>query len=181
MNLKRVATLADAFHGLKLALRSRVGLQPDAVDFDNPRENFRTIDRITEDVLSLATEDLARECFHRARLKEEGAALKSEVERLTHEGLPKSLDRFTAYPEVSRLVTQLKKMAPRKTNLSLLSENEKALFTRPESLDKKTFDEYNRSAIEMVVSMAVFRGILPDQHIRSAFFVPRKFSEKTTR
>ncbi len=181
MNLRRVATLADAFHGLKLALRSRVGLQPDAVDFDNPRENFRTIDRITEDVLSLATEDLARECFHRARLKGEGAALKSEVERLTHEGFPKSLDRFTAYPEVSRLVRQLKKMAPAKTNLSLLSENEKALFTHPESLDKKISDEYDRSAIEMVVTMAVCRGILSDQTVRSTFFVPRKFSEKTKR
>ncbi len=177
MNLRRVATLADSLSGLKLALRSRVGLQPDAVDFDNPRENFRTIDRITEDVLSLAMEDLAEEFFKKVRPDREGTALKAEVDRLVKAGYPKNARGLAACPEVSNLVGRLKKMAPEKANLTLLSDNEKALFTRPQSLDNQITDEYDRSAIEMVVNLAASRGILNGNQVRPSFFVPKKFDE----
>jgi hypothetical protein len=36
MNQRRVPTLADTGYGLKLALRSRVSLQPEYVNFENP-------------------------------------------------------------------------------------------------------------------------------------------------
>jgi hypothetical protein len=154
-----------------------VGLQPDAVDFDNPRENFRTIDRITEDVLSLAMEDLAEEFFKKVRPDGEGTTLKAEVDRLVKAGYPKNARGLTACPEVSNLVGRLKKMAPEKANLTLLSDNEKALFTRPQSLDSEITDEYDRSAIEMVVNLAASRGILNGTQVRPSFFVPKKFDE----
>ncbi|NIQ37566.1 MAG: AAA domain-containing protein [Proteobacteria bacterium] len=174
MNLRQIATLADAFHGLKLALRGRVGLQPDAVDFDNPRENCNTIDRITEDLISLAIEDLTREYLGRIDLNREDRELKAEIEGLIDRKYPESFKGLAAYPRISRLVGRLKRIAPESTNLGLLSEKERILFRDPESLDKIVSDEYDRSAIELVVNMAVSLGLLPDKKARSSVFVPKK-------
>ena len=51
--------LKDVASGLKLALRGRVQLRQDLVDFDSPRETMRRIDELSEDLLRNGLIDLA--------------------------------------------------------------------------------------------------------------------------
>jgi Mg-chelatase subunit ChlI len=175
MNLRRVPTLADTGYGLKLALRSRVSLQPDYVDFENPRENFRLVDQIVEDTLALATEGLAEELSKTTDLDRIVSNLKEEIDRLGREGYPSEAPGLTAYPVLSTLVEQLKRMAPKKTNLNLLSEGEKVLFTSPQSFTGEITDEYDRSAVEMAINLAVCRGVIKAGQLKTHFFVPERF------
>ncbi|MDY6960267.1 MAG: AAA family ATPase, partial [Halobacteriota archaeon] len=56
MDDRNVATLKDACDGLKLSLRGRIKIRADLVDFgEDPRESFKKIDTIIEDIMRHAT------------------------------------------------------------------------------------------------------------------------------
>lgn len=57
LNNRKVVYFKDACEGLKLALRERVELRPDLIDFDNPAESFKRVDELSEDPLWNALED----------------------------------------------------------------------------------------------------------------------------
>jgi hypothetical protein len=61
MERRRVPRLVDVSRGLKLALRGRVQLRQDLVDFENPRETMRKVDEISDDLLRNALLDLSNE------------------------------------------------------------------------------------------------------------------------
>jgi MoxR-like ATPase len=61
MEKRRVPRLVDVSKGLKLALRGRVQLRQDLVDFENPRETMRKVDEISDDLLRNALLDLSNE------------------------------------------------------------------------------------------------------------------------
>ena len=56
-----VVGLEDAAAGLKLALRGRVQLRQDIIDFENPRETLAKIDELSDDLLRAAILDMAGE------------------------------------------------------------------------------------------------------------------------
>ncbi len=58
---RRVTMLRDVTAGLKLALRGRVQLRQDLVDFENPRETMRKVDELSEDLVRNALLDLGNE------------------------------------------------------------------------------------------------------------------------
>ncbi len=53
--------LQDVGDGLKLALRGRVQLRQDLIDFENPRETMRKVDELSEDLVRNALIDLGNE------------------------------------------------------------------------------------------------------------------------
>ena len=61
MAKRRVAMLRDVTAGLKLALRGRVQLRQDLVDFENPGETIRKIDELSEDFVRNGLYDLGNE------------------------------------------------------------------------------------------------------------------------
>ena len=61
MARRLVTSLKDVSDGLKLALRGRVQLRQDHIDFDNPRETMRKVDELSEDLLRNALIDLGNE------------------------------------------------------------------------------------------------------------------------
>jgi MoxR-like ATPase len=61
MERRCVPRLVDVSKGLKLALRGRVQLRQDLVDFENPRETMRKVDEISDDLLRNALLDLSNE------------------------------------------------------------------------------------------------------------------------
>jgi MoxR-like ATPase len=61
MERRRVPRLVDVSKGLRLALRGRVQLRQDLVDFENPRETMRKVDEISDDLLRNALLDLSNE------------------------------------------------------------------------------------------------------------------------
>lgn len=56
-----VVGLEDAAAGLKLALRGRVQLRQDLIDFENPRETLAKIDELSDDLIRAAILDMAGE------------------------------------------------------------------------------------------------------------------------
>ena len=78
MARRRVTMLRDVTAGLKLALRGRVQLRQDLVDFENPRETIRKIDELSEDLVRNALLDLGNEVsggWDREQMEKEVAAL----------------------------------------------------------------------------------------------------------
>ena len=68
--------LKDVGDGLKLALRGRVQLRQDLVDFENPRETIRKVDELSEDLVRNGLIDLGNEISYgwdRERDREGGA------------------------------------------------------------------------------------------------------------
>ena len=61
MERRHVPRLTDLGKGLRLALRGRVQLRQDLVDFENPRETMRKVDEVSEDLLRNALLDLSNE------------------------------------------------------------------------------------------------------------------------
>jgi len=61
MGKRRVTRLQDVGDGLKLALRGRVQLRQDLVDFENPRETIRKVDELSEDLVRNGLIDLGNE------------------------------------------------------------------------------------------------------------------------
>ena len=78
MERRRVTRLADVTAGLKLALRGRVQLRQDLVDFENPRETMRKVDELSEDLVRNGLLDLGNEVaatWDREEMEKEAAAL----------------------------------------------------------------------------------------------------------
>ena len=61
MEKRHVPRLTDVSKGLRLALRGRVQLRQDLIDFENPRETMRKVDEVSEDLLRNALLDLSNE------------------------------------------------------------------------------------------------------------------------
>ena len=72
MAKRRVTMLRDVTAGLKLALRGRVQLRQDLVDFENPRETIRKIDELSEDLVRNGLLDLGNEVSRRLGQGEHG-------------------------------------------------------------------------------------------------------------
>jgi hypothetical protein len=75
---RRVAMLRDVTAGLKLALRGRVQLRQDLVDFENPGETIRKIDELSEDLVRNGLYDLGSEVsagWDREQMEKEVTAL----------------------------------------------------------------------------------------------------------
>lgn len=61
MRRKVVPNLRDVSDGLKLALRGRVQLRQDLIDFENPKETIRRVDELSEDLVRNGLTDLSNE------------------------------------------------------------------------------------------------------------------------
>src|SRR5208337_1640664 len=80
MARRRVVRLSDVGAGLKLALRGRVQLRQDLIDYENPRETMRKVDELSEDLVRNALIDMGNEIaetWDRAEVEKEVRAMTS--------------------------------------------------------------------------------------------------------
>lgn len=165
-NRRSVATLKDLATGLRLALRGRVGLRPDLVDFENPKETLRKTDELTEYLLCKSIEafnfplDVEREKF-------------SEEMNMLLENDPSKdlLKRIESMREVSKVIKEMILRAKEKITPEL-NENERRISEDPYTMEEKILEEYTYSALELVVNLAWHRNLIP--HVfHEKFFIPR--------
>jgi hypothetical protein len=175
MRLRRIPTLGDVMSGLRLALRSRMSLRPDYIDFEDPRANVETIDRITEDVFALAMEELSKEIDNKTDIESKGKRLKSEIQNLVKDKHRERSFSLDSYQALSGLAKRIRDMAPDRLNPTLLSDEERALYRSPGTLKAEIRREYDLSAVEILVNAAVSQGIVKESSVKPAFFVPRRF------
>jgi MoxR-like ATPase len=175
MEKGKVANLKHAYYGLRLALRGRVGLRADLIDFENPKKAFELSDQLVEDFLWNVFEDMGNENMI---LKDyDGEKLASELGSLFSEEISFTSRRFPPeillrYEQLQRVINEMKKMASEKVNEDLLSKEEKILYFAPEKAN--ALEEYNYSALETLVNIAIHKRIISESKVRE-IFVPKKF------
>jgi magnesium chelatase subunit I len=163
---REVANLRDAYRGLRLALRGRIGLRADLIDFEKPKESFRKTDQVTEDLLWNALEDF------RLPYETDQEKLAGEIASLFSDGLNDLTERLQGHRELSRAIGQMKGMG-RERVTDDLNEAEKKLFCSPEKVDKAVLTEYDYSALETLVNLAWHKRIVSEETIRGRVFVPQ--------
>ncbi|MDY6834902.1 MAG: AAA family ATPase [Chloroflexota bacterium] len=160
-----VTNISDAYSGLKLALRGRLGLRADLMDFDNPWESFRRTDQVVEDLLCNAFTDLA------FQFEADGERLGQDITSLLSDGIDNITSKLSEYDELASVVGQMIRAGRDRINNDL-SETEKELYLRPEDLDAVSLEQLNISALETVVNIGVHRKII-DESIGEKIFIPK--------
>jgi hypothetical protein len=172
MENKQVANLRHAFYGLRLALRGRVGLRADLIDFDNPRKAFNLVDRLAEDFMWNVIEDIHHDssflgdCDHQKLGSELATLLSGEID-LTNGNL--AISAISRADELKNTLQRMRKAAPEKVNLALLNESERKL---PYSCEAEVVEQWNYSALEMLANICVHEGTLGESN---QLFIPHKY------
>jgi Mg-chelatase subunit ChlI len=170
MERRRVTRLADVTAGLKLALRGRVQLRQDLVDYENPRETIRKIDELSEDLVRNGLLDLGNEiaaAWDREQMEKEAAALVD---------LPgREWPRFMRGSAVLReRLQEIENMGRERYRLDrAVSEDEDLLQEVERSSDVQA--EYLMSAAEFIVNICAGRKWVYLQDARD-FYVPKEIS-----
>ena len=175
MENRRVANLRHAYYGLRLALRARIGLRADLIDFDNPKKTFMLGDQLTEDFIWNVFEDMRNgaglvDNYDRQKLGSElGLLLTSSPEDLAAGRVPSAL--ISQYDEVRKVVQWMRQAAGDKVNQAIVSESERKLY---HSNETEVVDELNYSALEMLANVCLHDGTLDEAKV-SQIFIAHKF------
>lgn len=176
MEQGRVANLRHAYYGLRLALRARIGLRADLIDFDNPKKTFMLGDQLTEDFIWNVFEDMRSQaellgnCDRQKLGSELSLLLSSEVD-LTGGRLPSAL--ISQYDEVRKVMQWMRQAARDKVSPALVSESERKLY---HSHQTEVVEECNYSALEILANICLHEGTL-DKAEAGQVFIARKFKD----
>jgi MoxR-like ATPase len=165
-----LANLNDVADGLKLALRGRIGLRADLMDFEKPEESFGKADQVAEDLLWNGLEDFSKEFP-----SYEAEPLVQEIEAIFADGTEKLTGRLQNSPELYRAVNWLKEVGRERGGKGLLNPREQKVTANPEKLSGKMSEDYHRVAFETVVNIALHRGTL-GEWVREKVFAPQMVS-----
>ncbi|MDY6964496.1 MAG: hypothetical protein SVM80_00810 [Halobacteriota archaeon] len=166
----QVANLRDASEGLKLALRGRIRIRADLVDFgEDPKESFKKIDVIIEDILRHATKNVGSDFYE---LLDYGKGVAQEINKLL---LDKKVGNLLKSEEIRVAIDKMFKIAPKKIDEDLLSTSEKTLILHPEKFDEGALYEYDFSALEILVNTGIYKGFVDENSAKRDFFVPEVF------
>jgi len=139
---RKVGYLKDAFDGLKLALRGRIELKPDLIDFENPEENFKRTDEVSEDLLWNAFENLTFSILEGCNKE----ILAEDIRLLCSEELKNLNYKLQNYQELNKVINKMKRVAREKVKNELISKQEKEIFSNPDAADQEILEQYNYSA-----------------------------------
>ncbi len=168
---RKVIRLKDASEGLKLALRGRIGLRPDMIDIENPRETLKKTDEVVDDMLFNTIEEMGNGLL----ANYDKDRLIKEVNELFSENGAHLGDRLARKEELNRLVTHMKNSAGGKVHEALLNRSERELFHRPEQAGPELQEEYNFAAVETVVNVLWHKGNVSEA-VRKHIFIPQRVS-----
>lgn len=168
---RKVANLRDACEALKLALRGRIGLSPDLIDFENPKRTLERTDRIVEDFIWNIFEDMP-DIF---RQYDKGE-ISQEIYSMLSEGVEDISNRLPAYQELKKVMDWMKMAAPEKVSDDALTETERDLVYHPDKVERQVLQEYNYSALETLVNIAVHKKIVDEFRLKQ-IFVPHMFRD----
>lgn len=170
---RRIATMKDAYYGMRLALRGRIGLDPEFLDFSEPQKAFKRTDRLVEDLMWNALEDFGVELFEDGNREKVAEEIKSVLSNGTREiGVILAEHKLLA-----ELVDKMKRASAAKMSPELLNDAERALVHQPDRLDASMANEYSYSAMEMVINIALHKQIVslpPAMYAASPVYIPQR-------
>jgi len=175
MENRRVSSLRHAYYGLRLALRARVGLRADLLDFDNPQKTFMLGDQLAEDFIWNVFEDMHEQgrwldnCNWHKLGSELNWLLNAPGIGLSSGRAPQEL--ISQQDELIRATQWMREVAESKVNQSLIGEPERKLYA---SEEPEVVEERNYSALEVLANVCVHEGTLGE--VRDGqVFIARKF------
>jgi MoxR-like ATPase len=168
-----IASLHDTFLGLKLALRGRIGLMPDFIDFDNPEKTIKQTDQVVEDMLRDVLNDVCGQFFKEVDFNQEG--LIKEIATVYGKDAPKdaSID-WAQYPELTNFIDWMVNSWRSKMPLDNLTQEEKDIFDQKTEIAEDVTKEYRKSALAFIAAGANIRGIVKEEVLTDQLFVPKR-------
>lgn len=171
---RKIACLEDVCDGLKLALRGRMELLPDMIDYENPAESFKRTDEVSEDLLWNAVENCASMFLEGSDRNK----LARDIKALSSEGMHNLTPKLQRYPELHKTVEEMKMVAREKITPDLLTKQEEKLFYHPDSLSTEILEQYNYSAVETIVNLALHLNLVTPVEIAGDIFIPKIVSQR---
>jgi molybdenum-dependent DNA-binding transcriptional regulator ModE len=168
MRRGKVANLRDACDGLKLALRGRIRIRADLIDFgEKPMESFKKTDAVIEDMMRHATRSVGDDIYvNLDGIKE----LEQEIDHVL-----KEYSTFSRHAALKKAIDWMHSTAPEKVRGDLLNEMEVVMNYHPDKLDEKSVREYYYSAFEMLVNAGVYAGRIDESNAIKHVFIPEVF------
>ena len=171
----QIANLRHAYYGLRLALRGRVGLRADMIDFDDPKKTFKLGDELAADFMWNVFEDMRGEaallgdCDRQKLGTELSLLLSSKESDAAHGRVPWAV--VSRHDQLTKALEWMRKATHEKVNQTLLREPEIKLYDSDEAV---VADERNYSALEMLANICVHDGTL-DESRAGQWFIAHKF------
>ncbi|UCC16908.1 MAG: hypothetical protein JSU58_11225 [Dehalococcoidales bacterium] len=167
---KKIANLEHAFHGIRLSLRGRIGLRADLIDFEQPSRAFILADKLSEDFVWNAFENLSRQNsfmgeWDRKKTADEVVSLESEDMSLSSGILPQEI--LSEYPELNDLIHRMRKIGLEMTDTELQGIPAGALYDSP---DEYISGEVNYSALEVIANVLVHEKVISEMKLKQIFF-----------
>lgn len=167
---KRVANLEHAFYGTRLSLRGRIGLRADLIDFEQPSRAFVLADKLSEDFVWNAFENLChQESFmgewDRKKAADEVTQLESGDINLKSGNLPQEI--LSGYPELDEVINRMKNIGFKMTDTEFQHIPPASLYDNP---DEDISGELNYSALEMIANVLVHEKVFSEMKLKQIFF-----------
>ncbi len=174
MEGRTVATLNDAFLGLRLALRGRIGLMPDYIDFDNPEKTIKQTDQVAEDMLRDVINDVSGKLFREIDFNQE--RLVNEISSAYGKTANPSSINLKRFPELGKIIEWMVKSWQSKLPSSYCNERERDIFDQKNGVAESIKKEYLDSALAFITASAAVKGIVKDELLANRVFVPKRVS-----
>ncbi len=167
---KQITNLSHVYYGVRLALRGRVGLRADLIDFEEPRKTFNLISRLSEDFIWNVFENIYNDRsfigeWDRHKVGTELRGLLTAGIDLTDRKLSDSV--LSGYSEVNEIVQRMKRMGKENIDSSTASDADIKIY---DSLDEDTMGQLNFSAIETLANICVHAKTLSDSQLNQMFY-----------
>jgi hypothetical protein len=166
---KQVATIRHALYGLRLALRGRIGLRADLIDFEEPRRTFVMAGQLAEDFLWNAFANIVNDRGFLGEWDRKKAGL--ELTELTASGIDLSNGMLAesvleGYEELSEMVHRMRKIGEEMPGSASSSELEANLY---KTEDEEAIAALNYSALEMLANMCMHAKTISEARAKPLF------------
>jgi len=170
MKQRTVPNLRDVSDGLKLALRGRVQLRQDLIDFENPKETIKRVDELSEDLVRNGLTDLSAEISYDWKRDD----VVREIESMLMLPLPQWGDYMRRSSLLQERLAEVEKMGKEIYALEESTPEEESLFKEIDR-NKGVRDEYLQTAAEFFVNVCMSkRWVYPQE--RDDLYIPREIS-----
>ena len=166
---KRVANLRHAFYGLRLALRGRIGLRSDLIDFEEPQRTFALAGQLTEDFIWNVFENLRTDTSFMGDW--DRTKVGSELTELLSSGIDFSEgilsdEVLAGFEELKEMMQRLRNIGKDRVSPDSDSEYETNLYT---SEDEQVVAEFNYSAMETLANLCFHAHTLSESRANQLY------------
>ncbi len=173
---KQVTSLAHAAQGIRLALRGRIGLRADLIDYEQPVKAFNLIDRLSEDFVWNAFENLRSEKPLPGEWDGKQAA--REIDSLMADNTDLTSGRFpqavlAKFPVINEVIGRMKTYGTKNPDGAFRNGNASRLY---DSNDPDVVGETNYSALEFISNFLVHEKYISEMRLKKLFFA-REYNE----